>query len=270
MSDKPNITALIDAAYERKPGREARPMLSASMIGDECLAYMTLSIKGYPETQPGPQLLRIFAMGHKIEDIVVKDLKAAGLHIMDRDPWTGQQFSYRDWGDHFRSRADGIVEYEEDGEPRTALLEIKSMNDSRWTKCQDLGVKYTERHYYAQVQMMMGLGGFKETLFVAYNKNTSRYFHEYIPFDEFAYYNLRHRVERVMAGERQRISNTDADWRCRDCFKRDACWSGELPKTRDMITCHHSLPNPTGGWTCDKGCTTTCLDWTPLHLTPRP
>ena len=56
----------------------ARQYLGASGVGHQCEANLAFSLRGFPNTEPSPQLLRIFREGHRLEDQVVSDLKKAG------------------------------------------------------------------------------------------------------------------------------------------------------------------------------------------------
>ena len=71
--DVKDIIAKIDAASVED--REFRPYLGASLIGNNCEAFLQMQLKGYPSKDFAPHTLRIFALGHVLEDMVVADLK---------------------------------------------------------------------------------------------------------------------------------------------------------------------------------------------------
>nr|MDT0250062.1 hypothetical protein [Endozoicomonas sp.] len=245
--DALEIIDLIDVSYEQESEQQARQYIGASAIGNECDANIAFNLRGYPNVAPDPQLKRIFQMGHVIEDIVVADLKrVSGLEIQEVDPNTGKQFSYKAAGGHVSSHTDGMAIW--NGE--AFVLEIKSMNDASWTTFKNKGMQRSHPHYFFQVQMYMGLSGIRRTLFVAYNKNRSRYHAEIVEFDEFEWSAMTNRITQIMDGQaRKRIGRDRSDWRCKGCFKRDVCWGKVQPEVA-CSSCTHARADQSGGWYC--------------------
>lgn len=254
-----DITALIEEAFTKEKREEPRAYIGASGIGNSCLASIAFSFRGYPDTAPDSKLKRIFRDGHRIEDVVVKDMRKAGLHVMEKDPMTGRQWRYTTFGGHAMGNADGLMET--DGE--TVGVEIKSMNDSKHKEFASKGVKTSHPMYYDQMQFMMGLSGIQRFVLVAYNKNNSSYHHEYVDFDMFRFESLMLKVEQVISNQAHRIATDESDWRCKSCFKLDACWHGALPAKRDVRTCGNSVGEADGTFSCSVCDGTTCTDWTP-------
>lgn len=261
-----NVKEIVDEAYRQETRTEkTRAYIGASVIGGPCEAAIAFSLRGYPESEPDPRIKRIFRDGHRIEDTVVSDLKKAGLHIMEVDPMTKQQWTYTAYQGHVIGHADGLLE--SGGE--TMLVEIKSMNDSKFNDMTKKGLKFAHRMYYGQVQFMMGLSKIEKCLFVVYNKNNSDYYSEIVDFDEFEFASLRVKAETALRGKARKISEDEADWRCRGCFKFDACWHGLEPKEKTKRTCANARPCQNGEWKCEKGCGETCTDWKRYEPLPR-
>ena len=263
---KPDITNLIDEAYSSEEPQKARSYIGASGIGNDCLVAIAFAHRGYPETSPDPKLKRIFRDGHSIEYRVVADLKKAGISVMEDDPMTGKQWAYTAYNGLAVGHADGIVEI--DGVAHG--LEIKSMNDAMFKSCQKKSVRYSHSHYYDQMMMMMGMSGLSCFLFVVYNKNNSLYLHEYVEFDEFRYEFLMSKIERVINDDITKIATDESDWRCRGCFKRNACWHGQIPDEKIIRTCGNAKANFQGEWLCSKGCTSHCEAWEPYVPKEKP
>jgi len=242
----------IDDGFAAETRGEPRAYIGASMAGTDCLAKMALSLRGYPDVEPEPQLKRIFHAGHRIEDWVVHDLKKrADLRVWEKDDITGRQHRAEWLNGHVVCHSDGLVDFE-DGSGM-AILEIKSMNLANFTKFRNDGVKSSHRHYYRQMVMMMAMFNIERSLFVSYNKNNSQYHAEIVPFDQDEWSLMYVRIQAVLDGQADRISTTAEDWRCKGCFKRDSCWS--VPElTPDVRYCKHSYANKDGGWTCKHGC----------------
>jgi len=260
-----DITSAIDTAYEQGKKEKPRQYIGASGIGQSCDASIAFSYRGYPDTPPDPKLARIFRDGHRIEYDVVRDMKKAGFHVMEKNPMSGKQWRYEGYGGLVMGNADGLLEM--DGE--TIGVEIKSMNDAKHKEFAKKGVKSSHSHYYDQMQFMMGLSGIRQFVLVAYNKNTSLYHHEYIEYDEFRFAYLCTKVERVLKNEARKVSDDESDWRCKGCFKRDACWNGALPEERSVRTCGNSYADNDGQLHCDVCGGNTCSQWEPYKPLPK-
>lgn len=240
------IHELIETAYEEQKEDKARRYIGASIVGNQCEAYLALSLRGFKNDKVDSRLKRIFRDGHRIEDVVIADMKLAKVNVIDRDPMTGKQFEYNDYDGHVSGHADGVIE--EDGVP--VLLEIKSMNDDKWNSFKSKGVAISHPLYYAQMQYMMGRSGMRSGVLVSYNKNTSEYHSETVAFDTFFYAALQAKVDRVMdKGTGVRIARDRADWRCTRCFKKTACWKGVEEKSCSL--CKHSEPAINKKWKCN-------------------
>ncbi len=250
------LSDTIDKAFDAEKQSDYRSSrIGASLVGNPCEAFLALSIRGFPEVKSSPKLMRIFRDGHRIENVVIADLRKAGHTILDKDPMTGKQYMWDKHNGHIVFYADGIVE----GETTSSLLEVKSMNDAMWSKFKDRGVRVSHPKYYDQLQMGMGLSGYRKAILIAYNKNTSEYWDQVIEYDEIQYYHLLARAERVLMGAHERVAKDQSDWRCKDCFKRDSCWgNNDVPK--DKRTCKHSKL-AASGWECSNGCKDQCMNW---------
>ena len=253
-----DITKLIEDAFAKPRKQKARQYIGASGIGQQCEASVAFSFRGYPDTPPDSRLARIFRDGHRIEYDVVKDMRKAGLHVMENDPMTGKQWRFEGYGGLVMGNADGLLEV--DG--ATIGLEIKSMNDNKHKEFIRKGVKGSHPNYFDQMQFMMGLSGIERFVLVAYNKNTSAYHHEFVDFDIIRFSYLTAKVERVIANEAEKVATDESDWRCKGCFKRDACWHGAMPEEMTVRTCGNSYAEADGTFKCRVCDATECKDWT--------
>ena len=249
--DATDIIEAIDASYESEQESPARRYIGASAIGNECDANIAFNLRGFPNVAPDPQLKRIFKMGHIIEDVVLADLKRVekrlGIEVQAVDVKTGQQFTYKAFGGHISCHTDGIVVTNDSD----MVLEIKSMNDSSFRSFVNRGVQRSHPHYFAQVQMYMGMSGRSDTLFIAYNKNRSVYHAEIVSFDEFEWASTKERINHIVRNEAAKIARDRSDWRCKGCFKRDACWGkAEVPVA--CTSCQHAKASNDGGWFCTR------------------
>jgi len=242
------VLAAIDNGYAQEERGPARCYIGASMAGTDCIAQMALSLRGFPDEAPDPQLKRIFFAGHKIEDWVVADLKKkADLRVWEKDDMTGRQHR-REWlNGHVVCNSDGLVDFE-DGSP-PAILEIKSMNDANFKKFLTYGVKVSHRKYYRQMTMMMAMFKIERSFFVAYNKNNSQYHAELVHFDQEEWDGMYVKIQQALDGQAERVAKEPEDWRCKSCFKRASCWNQpELSPACQF--CTHSYADQHGGFTC--------------------
>jgi hypothetical protein len=260
-----DITQKIEDAFDSEKREKPRCYIGASGIGQSCDASIAFSFRGYPDTAPDSRLKRIFRDGHRIEDVVIRDMRKAGVHVMEKDPLSGKQWQFKGYGGLVMGNADGLMEV--DGE--TIGVEIKSMNDNKHKEFVKKGIKTSHPHYFDQMQFMMGLSGIKSFVMVAYNKNTSAYHHEYVEYDEFRYAYLTTKVERVISNQAKKCSEDETDWRCRGCFKRDACWQGLEPAEKNVRTCGNAYAHEDGTFSCSKCDAEVCTDWTIYKPLPK-
>lgn len=230
------VTGLIDAAHAKKVAEdkyEPSGSIGASVIGNTCDAFLALTARGFKGGEwITPKLNRIFRDGHRIERSVLDDLRIAGVRVMENDPMTGKQWTWRSPGGAMVFKADGLLTINED-----MLLEIKSMNDASWTKFKNSPVRFSHPHYYDQMQQGMGMSGIHKCLFVSYNKNNSLYWDEIVEYDDIRYHYLLGRVQNAVQGTVEKVSKSETDWRCRDCAMSKYCWKGEAPAKRKTSTC---------------------------------
>jgi hypothetical protein len=244
-----DVTRAIDKVVSDRSGYKSLGSIGASAVGNACDALLSFSVRGFPDDEVPPQLRRIFRDGHKIETVVIGDMKAAGFNVLDKNHITHKQFEWRGHGGLSVYKADAILEVE----GRSFLVEIKSMGSAPWKKFLKFGVRVSHPQYYDQVQMGMGMSGILECLLVAYNKDNSMYHDEVVAFDPTRYGFLCHRIEKALLKKQTRIGREETDWRCRSCFKFGSCWKGK-PVDKNTRTCAWSeADQKSGAFVCTKG-----------------
>jgi len=252
------LSESIDKSFDsEKPTDYRSKRIGASIVGNPCEAFLSFTIRGFPEAQIRPRVKRIFRDGHRIEDFVIKDLRKAGYTVHDKDPYTGKQYEWDKHSGYIVFMADGVIEGCGIQEPM--LLEVKSMNGNLWSRFKTRGLLVSHPKYYDQLQMGMGLSGYRKGVLIAYNKDTSEYWDQTIEYDPVRYHFLLNRATRVLMNEAQKVAKDSSDWRCKDCSKKDVCWN-DAPVPMDMRTCAHAVP-ASGGWNCTKGCVGVCNEW---------
>ncbi|MCC6716974.1 MAG: hypothetical protein IT555_03745, partial [Acetobacteraceae bacterium] len=187
------------------------------------------------------RLLRIFGIGHALEDLAVAWLRGAGFDIYTRKGGRadGEQFGFSVAGGRIRGHVDGIIA----GGPPVpgmafpALWECKTMNAKSWRETASKGVAVSKPVYAAQIAvyqayMDAAVPGIAENpaLFTAINKDTADLHHELVPFDAALAQRMSDRAVRVLratdAGELlPRVANQPDHFECRMCPWARRCWN---------------------------------------------
>jgi hypothetical protein len=238
------LNDVVDAALmDENAARPRREYLGGSRVGHACERALQFEFAGAPKDEgadfPG-RTLRIFAIGHVLEDLAIKWLRAAGLDLYTRkgnDP-DGQQFGFSVAGGRIRGHADGIIA----GAPESlklgvpALWECKTMNAKNWRLCVKDGVTLAKPVYAAQIAvyqayMEASVPGISAApaVFTAINKDTAEMHHELVPFDADLAQRMSDRGVRILqatdAGELlPRIAASRDFFECRFCPWAQRCW----------------------------------------------
>jgi hypothetical protein len=242
------ILQRIDAGVLKKHrGEKTRSYIGASGIGDPCIAYQALSLRGFKSDVPTPRQYRIFADGHRIEQTVLDLLRDAGVVVLDKNKRTGEQFNFNSHGKHFQANLDAII----DAGDGDVVLEVKSMNGVLFRQFKKHGLLKSHPHYYDQLMTQMGLSGIHQGALFAYCKDNSELHMQEVAFDKERFEMLNQRALTAMFGEAKRIGKSVENWPCSQCFKRSACHLGEFAEKK-CSHCVHSIPGFGGNkvWVC--------------------
>ena len=257
MADR--INALVDAALIAE--REATPprtYLGASRLGHACERALQFEFAGAPKGEPGQksvrgtdfpangadfggQTLRIFEIGHLLEDLAIRWLRAAGIDLYTRkgNRPDGGQFGFSVAGGRIRGHVDGIIAAAPEGLGLAvpALWECKTMNARNWRACVKDGVTKSKPVYAAQIAvyqayMEASVPGISAApaVFTAINKDTAEMHHELVPFDADLAQRMSDRAVRILqatdAGDLlPRIATSRDFFECRFCPWAERCWT---------------------------------------------
>ena len=155
------INAAVDAALEaERAATPPRDYLGGSRLGHPCERALQFEFAGAPkdEGQDFPsRVLRIFAIGHQLEDLAIRWLRAAGLDLYTckGNRTDGAQFGFSVAGGRIRGHVDGIVADVPAalGLRTPALWECKTMNAKNWRACVKNGVTVSKPVYAAQIAL---------------------------------------------------------------------------------------------------------------------
>ncbi len=221
-------TALV-AADRAKPPRD---YLGASRIGEPCGRRLVYEITQTPKDDGGDfaaGTLRIFDVGHQLEDLCVGWLHSAGFDVRTRNR-SGGQFGFAIADGRIRGHIDGaIVAGPDIGIPWPVLWEHKALGQKSWSEVVGRGVRAARPVYFAQVQLYMAYMQLPVALFTATNRDSLALYHEIVPFDAGEAQALSDKAVSVIraaeAGELlPRIATAPDVYLCRTCPYARRCW----------------------------------------------
>jgi hypothetical protein len=239
-----HVNAAIDAALvARNAATPPRSYLGGSRLGHPCeraLQFEFLQAQKDEGAGFGGRILRVFGIGHALEDVAVDWLRAAGFDLYTRrgNLPDGEQFGFAVAGGRIRGHVDGILA----GGPTIpglafpALWECKTMNAKAWRETSSKGVAVAKPIYAAQIAvyqayMEAAVPGVADhpALFTAINKDTAELHHELVPFDAALAQRMSDRAVRVLraceAGDLlPRVAVSRDHQECRQCAWAQRCW----------------------------------------------
>ncbi len=178
------VSMLLDAALQAERSQQARRRyLGASRLGVPCERALQYEYVDAP-VDDGAELpgrtLRIFEVGHVMEDLAIRWLRRAGFELYTQKA-TGGQFGFSVAGGRIQGHVDGVI----NGAPASlgmnfpALWECKTMNDKSWRDTVKQGVAKSKPVYAAQMAiyqayMESAIPGISRNpaLFTAINKDS--------------------------------------------------------------------------------------------------
>ena len=229
------VNARVDAALVAENAtRPQRDYLGGSRLGDICsrrLQYEYLKAPRDPLGGFSGKSLRIFALGHVLEDLAIEWLRKAGFDLRTRNRH-GEQFGFTAAGGRVQGHADGVVVAGPDGFAAPALWECKSANAKNWREIAKHGVAKAKPVYATQIALYQAYLGLTETpaLFTAINKDTCEIWHELVPFDAALAQSASDKAVTILracdAGELLPRHTSDPEhFECRFCAWKARCWS---------------------------------------------
>ncbi|MBL8421430.1 MAG: hypothetical protein JNK92_12430, partial [Dechloromonas sp.] len=188
------VTALVDVALQAEnAGHEKRRYLGGSRLGVACERALQFEYVDAPVDSgaefPG-RTLRIFDVGHALEDLAIRWLRLAGFDLYTRRQ-DGGQFGFSVADGRIQGHLDGVIAAAPPqlGLAFPMLWECKTMSDKHWRDTVKRGVTATKPVYAAQLAtyqayMEYSIPGISDhpALFTAINKDTQELWFELVPF----------------------------------------------------------------------------------------
>jgi hypothetical protein len=246
---RPKLTDLVNAAVDtaliaENATRPPRDYLGGSRVGHACERALQFEFAGAPKDDGAEfsgRTLRIFGIGHALEDLAVHWLRGAGFDLYTRkgNRPDGDQFGFSVAGGRIRGHVDGIIAAAPEalGLNVPALWECKTMNARNWRETVSKSVAVAKPIYAAQIAlyqayMEAAVPGIatNPAVFTAINKDTAELHHELVPFDAALAQRMSDRAVRILqatdAGELlPRITRERDFHECRLCAWSNRCWA---------------------------------------------
>jgi hypothetical protein len=248
---QPTIDAIY-AAYERRADRRHSNRLGASVLGEECDRRLWLGFRHAAREQVGGRILRLFDTGHREELRIIEDLRAIGCEVYDRDPATGEQYTFTGLDGHLVAKLDGVVTGLPEAPETPHALSCKSANKKNFDKIEKDGIEKAKPVYFAQSQIEMGLADLTRAAVVVVCKDDDRIYLERIHYSDKTFKALLLRAKRIISSEGapERIGGPD-NFVCKFCPFAKLCHGEQLPEV-NCRTCVHSSAAANGQWSCGR------------------
>lgn len=229
------LNQLIDEALVI-PKEAPRDYLGGSRLGHECKRALQLEFFNTPKDEGKDftgQTLRIFQVGHVLEELMIKWLKSAGLNVINQDK-NKKQFGFVTGKGKIKGHCDGIIiDGPKEFGPYPRLLEIKTANSKKWKEFEKNKVKKANITYYAQIIIYMAYMDLSDNpaLFAVINKDTQELYFEDVPFDSSYAQEISDRaaniIQACLAGELlPREYSDESFYLCKFCSWSNRCWHG--------------------------------------------
>lgn len=239
-------------AYEEARGTSHRPHLGASLIGRSCPRSIWYTFRWALDIEHEGRLLRLFDTGNHEEPRMVKDLRDAGVTVLEVDPDNGRQWQVRDETGHFGGSMDGVALGIHEAPKTWHLLEFKTHNAKSFKSLVEKGVRESKPEHWAQMMAYMHLAGLKRAFYMAKNKDTDELYTERLRYDKAEGERILEKAHKIVNAAYPPTRPFTADWyECRWCDYRGLCHGEDYPD-RNCRTCLHSSPGDEGSWGCQK------------------
>lgn len=245
---------ILDREIVQRQGHGFRSHLGASIIGRSCARQLWYTFRWATRNYFDARVLRLFQRGHAEEDVIVKNLRQSGVHVLEVDPETGKQFRIVDHDGHFGGSLDGKLYGTADFPDDWILAEFKTHNDKSFKKVTKQGVEKAKYEHFVQMQIYMHYEELPAALYFAVNKNDDDMFVPVVEYDPGVAERFIDRAGKIIYAPvpPKRLPNASVGWwECRFCDHNAVCLRG-APKLHNCRTCVHADPIEDGKWVCQK------------------
>ena len=235
-------------SYVLNNGDWRRDHLGASTIGTECERALWYNFRWCSKPNFDGRVLRLFDTGNNQETRLLNDLRNIGCTVYDREPETGKQISYSEFGGHLGGSLDAIAQGFEESKV-WHVVECKTVNTRGFKGLQTKGVAVAKYDHYCQVQLYMLWAKLDRAYYLCVCKETDEIYGERIHFDKVFADTLVDKANRVI------FANEPLDrcegFHCKFCNHKSICFGGGWAEV-NCRTCAFSDVVIDGKWFCPK------------------
>ena len=248
-----------DTALEATQDRKLRSYLGMSQIGRPCARETWLSFRWAMIPNFDAGTLKRFADGHATEAVIIERLKLADfLQVHDADE-NGEQFGFKDLGDHFSGNMDGVALGLIEAPKTWHVLEVKCTAEKKLTELKKIvdrvGEKLALREwnpvYYAQAVLYMHYAELERHWLVVATPGGRDWYSIRTDADPAEAARLIALADRIIFADEAPHKLQPDSMACRRCDKSALCHGNALPE-RNCRTCLHVTPDRDGGWMCAR------------------
>lgn len=204
--------------YQAYDSEDTRNYIGASIIGADCLRQIWYEFKGTKAEKVPTKTKRTWAIGKKLESLVMDWLEDAGITLGVLPKRTLQS----ELVPKFQGHVDtvwikrGVVK---------AIIEVKTAKDASFKVFVKKGVKIWNPQYYAQIQAYMGMSRVYSTYILVLNKDNSEISDELVEFDPAFYVNLECKALMITNAvvAPPRINGSPLWYQCKMCKFNKVC-----------------------------------------------
>lgn len=212
------LTKKIEKHQERCDDSDFRNYIGASSIGSDCLRQIWYQFKGVKAEKVPTKFKRTWAIGKRLEGLVVDWLDEAGVTIgvLPRRTLSSERVPL------FQGHVDAVWMVK--GKFK-AIIEIKTAKDASFKIFVKKGLKVWNPQYYAQIQSYMGMSGIHSTYILVLNKDNSDLFDELITFDADFYQKLEDKALMITGAviEPPKVHGSPLFYKCKMCKYNKTC-----------------------------------------------
>lgn len=238
-------------ALEQRQGSGFRKHLGASIIGRECARQIWYTFRWAWRTRFSARVLRLFDRGVREEQSLLQALRRAGVHAVDVDPTTGEQFRVSDHAEHFGGSLDAKLFDAPDFPGIWVLGEFKTHSNKSFNAVKKQGIRTAKFEHLVQMQIYMRYAKLPAALYFAVNKDNDELFIPTVEYDEaIAERYIARAASIIVATEPPpRVNDSPGWYLCKFCDYRTVCHE-HIPKEKNCRTCIYARPIEAGAWFC--------------------
>lgn len=266
MKIPPRTHSTINAINDTMPNGKPRLHFGISGLGNPCDRWLWINFRWAVIQKFSGRMLRLFRRGQDEEDVMIADLRRAGVDIIN----CGKHQQFLNFGCHIGGSPDGLILSGLVESPRKVhVAEFKTHGDKSFRDLEKKGVKESKPMHHTQMNCYMYGHGLEmvngkltyidkkavhDAYYHAVNKNDDHLYGERVKLDTLKAETDLARGKRIVLNPRmpEPMTGASPDWyKCQWCPAYDLCFGNKKPEV-NCRTCIHSTPMENSTWFCER------------------